>query len=177
MNRPPVDSSDPPLDREEISAMVREALRQQIGGHASGEDSGPPAVDESAKDVITEADMRDVPAGARFIIREDAIITPAARDLMRERGVEIRYRERRSVASKRRLIAVGADHGGYEMKERLKDFLDELGYRHRDFGTFSEEAVDYPDFAHAVARAGAGGARHLGLMGDSAGSGAGIRAR
>jgi len=151
--------------------MVREALREQVGSQSPSEDSGPPIIDESAKDVITEADLRDVQAGARFLIREDAIITPAARDLMRERGVEIRYRARRSVAGKRRLIAVGADHGGYEMKERLKEFLDELGYRHRDFGTFSEEAVDYPDFAHAVARAVADGACELGIMVDGAGIG------
>jgi ribose 5-phosphate isomerase B len=171
MNRSPVDSSDRPLDREEISAMVREALRQRIGGGSPVVDSGPPVVDESAKDVITEADLRDVEAGARFLIREDAIITPAARDLIRERGVEIRYRARRSAAGARRLIAVGADHGGYEMKERLKKFLDELGYRHRDFGTFSEEAVDYPDFAHAVARAVADGAVDLGIVVDGAGIG------
>jgi ribose 5-phosphate isomerase B len=175
MKRSPVDSSDRPLDREEISAMVRDALRQRIDGGSPGADSGPPVVDESAKDVITEADLRDihadVRAGARLLIREDAIITPAARDLIRERGVEIRYRARRSVAGKRRLIAVGADHGGYEMKERLKEFLDELGYRHRDFGTFSEEAVDYPDFAHAVARAVADGACELGIVIDGAGIG------
>jgi len=155
--------------------MVRDALRQRIGGEAPGADSGPAVVDESAKDVITEADLRDihadVRAGALFIIREDAIITPAARDLIRERGLEIRYRARRSVAGRRRLIAVGADHGGYEMKERLKEFLDELGYRHRDFGTFSEEAVDYPDFAHAVARAVADGACDLGIVVDGAGIG------
>src|SRR5262249_49675506 len=142
MNRSPVNPSDRPLDREEISAMVRDALGQRIGGGSPDENSGAPVVDESAKDVITEADLRDVQAGARFLIREGAIITPAARDLIRERGVEIRYRARRSGAGKRRLIAVGADHGGYEMKERLKEFLDELGYHHRDFGTFSEEAVD-----------------------------------
>jgi len=183
MNRSPVDPTDRPLDREEISAMVREAVRQQIGGEysadtgagAGGEDPAPPVIDESAKDVITEADLRgvhaDVRAGARFLIREDAIITPAAQDLIRERGLEIRRRARRSVAGKRRLIAVGADHGGYEMKERLKEFLVELGYSHRDFGTFSEEAVDYPDFAHAVARAVADGACDLGIMVDGAGIG------
>jgi len=171
MNHLPGDSSDRPLDREEISAMVREALRQRIGGESQVADSGLPVVDESAKDVITEADLRDVAAGARFLIRENAIITPAARDLIRERGVEIRSRARRSDAGKRRLIAVGADHGGYEMKERLKKFLDELGYRHRDFGTFSEEAVDYPDFAHAVARAVADGACDLGIVVDGAGIG------
>jgi ribose 5-phosphate isomerase B len=171
MNRSSSDSSDRPLDREEISEMVRDALRQQIGGGSPGEDSGPAVVDESTKDVITEADLRDVPSGARFLIREDAIITPAARDLIGERGVEIRYRTRNSAGGKRRLIAVGADHGGYEMKERLKEFLDELGYRHRDFGTFSEEAVDYPDLAHAVARAVADGACDLGIMVDGAGIG------
>jgi ribose 5-phosphate isomerase B len=175
MNRSPVDSSDRPLDREEIGAMVRDALRQRIGGGSPGADPETLVVDESAKEVITEADLRDihadVRAGAVFIIREDAIITPAARDLIRERGVEIRYRARRSAAGARRIIAVGADHGGYEMKERLKEFLDELGYRHRDFGTFSEEAVDYPDFAHAVARAVADGACDLGIVVDGAGIG------
>jgi ribose 5-phosphate isomerase B len=163
------------MNREEISAMVREAVRERIGDNSPGEDSGQPVIDESAKDVITEADLRGVPegvqAGARLIIREDAIITPAARDLIRERGLEIRYRARRSVAGKRRIIAVGADHGGYEMKERLKEFLAELGYSHRDFGTFSEEAVDYPDFAHAVARAVADGSCDLGVMVDGAGIG------
>jgi ribose 5-phosphate isomerase B len=171
MNRSPVDPSDQPIDREEISAMVRESLQQQLGGQSPGEDSAQPVIDESVKDVITEADVRGIPDGARFLIREDAIITPAAKDLIRERGLEIRHRARRSGAGNRRLIAVGADHGGYEMKERLKDFLDELGYRHRDFGTFSEDAVDYPDFAHAVARAVANGACDLGIMVDGAGIG------
>jgi ribose 5-phosphate isomerase B len=171
MNRSTAGGSDQPLDREEISAMVRDAVRERIGGQLSGADSAPPVIDESTKDVITEADLRDVQAGALFLIREGAIITPAARDLIRERGIEIRHRSRRSGAGKRRLIAVGADHGGYEMKERLKDFLAELGYGHRDFGTFSEEAVDYPDFAHAVARAVADGACDLGIMVDGAGIG------
>jgi ribose 5-phosphate isomerase B len=161
-----------------VGKLVREALQREIGGEAAAQsqiDSAPvgalPVVDESAKDVITEADLRDVQAGARFVVREDAIITPAARDLIRERGLEIRYRARRFAAGKRRLIAVGADHGGYAMKDRLKEFLDELGYRHRDFGTFSEEAVDYPDFAHAVARVVANGECDLGIVIDGAGIG------
>ncbi|MGH9769399.1 MAG: RpiB/LacA/LacB family sugar-phosphate isomerase, partial [Blastocatellia bacterium] len=163
-------------DRDEIRELVRETLQRQIGdlpaAQSPDESARAPAViDESVKDVITEADVRDIPAGARFLIREDAIITPAARDLLRERSVEIQHRARRSAASKRRLIAVGADHGGYEMKERLKEFLDELGYRHRDFGTFSDDAVDYPDFAHAVARAVADGACDLGIIVDGAGIG------
>ncbi|MBO0859798.1 MAG: ribose 5-phosphate isomerase B, partial [Chloracidobacterium sp.] len=151
--------------------MVREAVHERISGASPDEEQEPAVIDESTKDVITEADLRAAPASVRFIIREDAIITPAARDLIRERGFEIRYRARRSLAGKRRIIAVGADHGGYEMKERLKEFLAELGYNHRDFGTFSEESVDYPDFAHAVARAVADGACDLGVMVDGAGIG------
>ncbi len=174
---PPDKPPSSPPDREGIREMVRGALQQQIGGTPAGRppsESSPPVpaeVDESVKDVITEADLRDLPAGARLLIREDAIITPAARDLIRDRNVEIRHRTRRSVTGKHRLIAVGSDHGGYQMKERLKKLLDELGYRHRDFGTFSEDAVDYPDFAHAVARAVANGACDLGIIIDSAGIG------
>ncbi len=128
-------------------------------------------MDESVKDVITEADVRGVASGGKLLIREDAIITPAAQDLIRERNIEIRHRSRRSAAGQRRLIAVGSDHGGYEMKELVKKFLDELGYRHRDFGTFSSDAVDYPDLAHAVARAVADGACDLGIIVDGAGIG------
>jgi ribose 5-phosphate isomerase B len=128
-------------------------------------------VDESIKDVITEADVRDVPIGARLLIREGAIITPSAQDVLRARAIEIRYRTGRAAAGKQRLIAIGADHGGYEMKEELKRLLEEMGYRYRDFGTFSTDAVDYPDFAHKVARAVAGGACDLGIVIDGAGIG------
>jgi ribose 5-phosphate isomerase B len=106
-----------------------------------------------------------------LLIREGAIITPSAQDLIRAREIEIRYRPGRAAAGKQRLIAIGADHGGYEMKEDLRRLLDELGYRYRDFGTFSADAVDYPDYAHHVARAVAGGACDLGIIIDGAGIG------
>ncbi|MBB6237117.1 ribose 5-phosphate isomerase B [Pedobacter sp. AK013] len=48
-------------------------------------------------------------------------------------------------------IAIGADHAGFEYKEILKDFLQD--YEVKDFGTHSENSVDYPDFAHPVAAA------------------------
>lgn len=48
-------------------------------------------------------------------------------------------------------IAIGADHAGFSLKERLKKWLESNGYPTRDFGTFNEESVDYPDFAHPVA--------------------------
>ncbi len=125
--------------------------------------------DESIKDVITENDVRSLPDGAKLLIREDAIITPSAQDMIRERRIELCYRNRRS--STGTLIAIGSDHGGFEMKEELKKLLDQLGYRHRDFGTFSTDAVDYPDIAHAVARAVADGDCDLGIIVDGAGIG------
>ena len=48
-------------------------------------------------------------------------------------------------------IAIGADHAGFDYKEILKDFLKD--YEVKDFGTHSENSVDYPDFAHPVASA------------------------
>lgn len=49
------------------------------------------------------------------------------------------------------LIPIGADHAGFELKERLKAALESLGYQPLDMGTDSTASVDYPDFAHAVA--------------------------
>ena len=53
--------------------------------------------------------------------------------------------------TKQKIIAIGADHGGYELKESIKKYLSEKGYIIADCGTHSKESVDYPDFAHAVA--------------------------
>lgn len=50
-------------------------------------------------------------------------------------------------------IAIGSDHAGFELKETLKSYLNQLGYRVQDEGSFSDERADYPDHAHAVARA------------------------
>ena len=50
-------------------------------------------------------------------------------------------------------IAIGADHGGFKLKETLKKFLKEERYSVKDFGTFSEEACDYPPIGYEVSRA------------------------
>jgi ribose 5-phosphate isomerase B len=50
-------------------------------------------------------------------------------------------------------IALGADHAGFEYKELLKTWLSKNGYLTKDFGTYSLESADYPDFAHPVASA------------------------
>lgn len=66
-------------------------------------------------------------------------------------------------------VALGADHGGFPLKEELKKYLEGDGYTIKDVGTFSEEAVDYPDFAVKVARAVASGDCDRGIMIDSIG--------
>lgn len=50
-------------------------------------------------------------------------------------------------------IAIGGDHAGFEYKEHLIKWLEEQGYTVKDFGAYSEDSVDYPDFAHPVAKA------------------------
>ena len=68
-------------------------------------------------------------------------------------------------------IAIGADHGGYALKKTLAGYLRDKGYRVNDCGTDSSEAVDYPDFARAVAQAVAGGGSRWGIVIDGAGIG------
>lgn len=48
-------------------------------------------------------------------------------------------------------IAIGSDHAGFDQKEVVRQFLTEKGYNVTDFGTYSADSVDYPDFAHKVA--------------------------
>lgn len=74
-------------------------------------------------------------------------------------------------ASTKKSVAIGADHGGYELKEALKPELTTLGFEVQDLGTSSRDAVDYPDFAHAVAQAVGTGKAWRGIMIDGAGIG------
>jgi len=68
-------------------------------------------------------------------------------------------------------VALGADHGGFLLKEELKKFLQEKGYQIDDCGTHSTESVDYPDFAYAVAKKVSNGKAWRGIIVDGAGIG------
>ncbi len=70
-----------------------------------------------------------------------------------------------------RRVAIGSDHGGYDVKEKIRTFLESLGYRVTDVGTYSKDSVDYPDFAEKVARKVANGDCERGIMIDGAGIG------
>ena len=73
-------------------------------------------------------------------------------------------------------IAIGADHAGYELKEHLKKWLEQNGFATKDYGTFSNESADYPDFAHPVALAVEKKEADLGLLVCGSGNGVAITA-
>jgi ribose 5-phosphate isomerase B len=73
-------------------------------------------------------------------------------------------------------LAMGADHGGFHLKERLAADLRDQGYTVRDCGTRSTDPVDYPDIAHAVAEKVATGECQLGIVIDGAGIGSAMAA-
>ncbi len=132
--------------------------------------------DESSKSLITEDDLRGLDFGSRVRVAENARFTPLAHDIINERQFRLIRKDSRISGLKVRTVAVGADHGGFLMKEQVKTFLTELGLQVRDFGTNSTDAVDYPDFAHAVAKAVGGKQVDAGILIDGAGIGSAMTA-
>ena len=141
------------------------------------------------KPVVTAADLERVPQNGEVAVTPETLITPLARELAEQRGITFRtVTARESEASSgtasadatpeksARIVAIGADHGGFELKEQLKAHLRDWGYRFLDLGTDSAAAVDYPDFAEAVGNAVARGDAWLGVVLDSAGIGSSIAA-
>ena len=132
--------------------------------------------DESAKQVITEDDLRGLSDGAKIRVAENARFTPLANDIVREKNIELIRKQGRQDTLKVRTIAIGADHGGYPFKEKLKEFLAGFGVQINDFGTNSTDAVDYPDYAHAVAKAVSEARADVGIIIDGAGIGSAMTA-
>lgn len=178
--------------RDRVRALVRDVLAKAAPEVASESrpsvtrfvDNLPPTNpaqsdvtrDESSKGIITEDDVRGLEAGSVLRIAEQARLTPLAADIINERQIQIVRRASRRGSKESKLVAVGADHGGYKMKEELKSFLSELGHKIHDFGTNSEDPVDYPDFAHAVARSVSEGNSDVGIIIDGAGVGSAMTA-
>jgi ribose 5-phosphate isomerase B len=71
-------------------------------------------------------------------------------------------------------IPIGCDHAGFRLKADLMEKLSSGGYRFRDFGTFSEESVDYPDFIHPLAKAINDGIYSMGIILCGSGNGVSI---
>jgi len=68
-------------------------------------------------------------------------------------------------------IALGSDHAGFRYKEKIKSFVEQLGHEVKDFGTFSEDSVDYPVFIRPAAEAVAGGECDRGIVFGGSGNG------
>ena len=62
------------------------------------------------------------------------------------------------------MIAIGSDHGGFELKEHIKKHLEELGLEYKDYGTYNEDSVDYPDCAVPVCSAIQDGEADMGIL-------------
>ncbi len=141
------------------------------------------------KPVLTAADLERVQEGGEVAVTQETLITPLARDEAERRGITLRMASSAELGvsggaigsggilvEASRVVAIGADHGGFELKEQLKTYLRDWGYKFLDLGTDSTAAVDYPDFAEAVANAVARGDAWLGVVVDSAGIGSSIAA-
>ncbi|MGO9640104.1 MAG: ribose 5-phosphate isomerase B [Candidatus Acidiferrales bacterium] len=127
--------------------------------------------------VLTATDLASVADGGDLTIAAGTLMTPLARDEAARRGITIRVAESPvNARPDQHPVAIGSDHGGFELKEQLKVHLREWGYPVNDLGTDSTAAVDYPDFAEAVAYAVVSGDAWRGIIIDSAGIGSSIAA-
>src|SRR5262249_50275185 len=89
-----------------------------------------------------------IPPSAALRVAIGTVIAPAAREAAAERGVKfvaLPPDQIHSLAPPAKTVALGADHGGFRMKEQLKPVLAELGLAIRDVGVAEEKPADYPD--------------------------------
>lgn len=114
--------------------------------------------------IILVEDLLDVPDGGTFPVPANVLVSDLAREEAEKRGIVLE-----EAPSGR--IALGADHGGFAMKEKLKAYLSGLGFDFHDFGSFDEKPVDYPDIAAQVALAVSRGNFQFGIILDGAGIG------
>lgn len=134
---------------------------------------------EQTRLLIGEEQVRQLPAGATFTVPAGAVVTPLARQvalerrvkLVEESGTALQTQSTVAPSGSHLVVALGADHGGYQMKEQLKGTVQAAGYSIIDCGAYSTEAVDYPDFAYAVAQLVASGRAWRGIIVDGAGIG------
>ncbi|HLM00600.1 MAG TPA: RpiB/LacA/LacB family sugar-phosphate isomerase, partial [Pyrinomonadaceae bacterium] len=149
----PVEADEPePPQQQQQQQQQQETFPQRLVVNSLKEEIGREFDrDESGKSLITEDDLRGLETGARLRVAENAKFTPLASDLIREKAINLIKKSERRGTAKVRSVGVGCDHGGFEFKEQLKAHLGQNGFRVHDFGTNSKDAVDYPDFAHAVA--------------------------
>ncbi|MEZ6189279.1 MAG: ribose 5-phosphate isomerase B [Planctomycetota bacterium] len=166
---------EPRLD--EIRQIAQEVLGQLTGATPRGVTRG----------LITQAEVRAAKDRGESVLHvgPGAIVTPLGRDTAWDLGISIHYAGETTSApgpspsqtaepsprESRAVIALGADHGGFELKEAIEQHLERAGLRVLDTGTHSKDSCDYPDYAAAVAKAVALGEAGWGILVDGAGIG------
>lgn len=128
------------------------------------------------KRVITAV---DIPAAGDLRVPIGSIVTASAREVAAARGVrilELPEEQLSALAPPDRTLAIGADHGGFRLKEVLKPIIESLGLQIRDVGVNEEKPADYPDIALKVAELIADGTAGRGVIIDGAGIGSSIAA-
>ncbi|MCL4266589.1 MAG: ribose 5-phosphate isomerase B [Anaerolineae bacterium] len=161
--------------------MVRQVVARTVGILPSAPENEQVNGRPSSTHPIVDAEtIRQLPAHSTYAVPAGSLITPLAREAALERSIqlttdnsEIRnpITDHQSPITDNRTIALGADHGGYQLKEQLKGMLARAGFTVMDCGAHSSEAVDYPDYAYAVAQLVANGRAWRGIMIDGAGIG------
>ncbi len=148
-----------------------------------------------AKKLISETTVRQaLRRGEALVIGPGDIVTPSARDLIRSSNIPLQsasdsvvksahlplqtriHRKESEVFAGRKTIAIGSDHGGFPMKELIREYVVSLGFDVVDYGCDSPERTDYPIYAAAVAKAVAKGSAFRGIIVDGAGIGSAITA-
>ena len=153
--------------QDQIRQIVRRVVLRTLGVADGGRPRRP---------VVTAEEVSQAEPGTEMQLPPDSLVTPLARQAAMERGITLTQSTSQPTAAQPapaqgQVVAIGCDHGGFELKEDLKAYLTELGYRPLDCGTHSKESVDYPDFAFAVARQVADGRAFRGIVIDGAGIG------
>jgi ribose 5-phosphate isomerase B len=118
--------------------------------------------------------LEDVPDQGELRIAVGSIVTDSARETASARGVrivEVAEDQVAVLASAEKTVAIGADHGGYRMKEALRPLIESLGLTVRDVGVHGDQTADYPDIALKVAELVAGATASRGVIVDGAGIG------
>lgn len=139
------------------------------------------------KKVIVEADVRKAARDTKYILIDDrTVITPAAADLAKEKGVIFEKAKNTDAGSLLmeqgpnqapvRTVAIASDHGGFDMKTKLIPYIEKLGYNVHDLGPTNDQASDYPDYAFKVAEMVSSGKVDRGIMIDSVGIGSAMAA-
>ncbi len=144
-------------DEQAIRRTVAAALRRQLG-----QGSSRTLIDETVVNAIAEGGTLEIPP--------DAIVTPLAQSTALTRHIKLVTATDAYTHMEGDTVAIGADHGGFPMKEMLKGEL-QSKYTVIDCGTNNTDSVDYPDFALAVAEQVANGRAWRGIMIDGAGIG------